>query len=295
MEQIDAAELLDSVREVFAHTLGPAIRVLAEVPAGLPPLSADRGQLETALVNLGTNARDAMPGGGILTLSAEAVRDHPAAPAPGDYVRISVTDTGIGMAAATLARAREPFFTTKPPGEGTGLGLSMVGDFCEQSGGAMTIDTAPGTGTTVSLWLRSAMPETAPGPGKASDAVRADPGGAHVLLVDDDSAVREILADHLEESGFAVLTAASGVEALALIEGGERVDVLVCDLSMPKLNGVETIRQARALRPDLPCLLLTGYVGERAALSAEGAFSVIRKPVKGEALAELITASLKRL
>jgi CheY-like chemotaxis protein len=220
------------------------------------------------------------------------VRDHPAAPAPGDRVRISVADTGIGMDPAMLARATEPFFTTKPLGKGTGLGLSMVKDFCEQSDGAMTITTAPGAGTKVSLWLHAAMPETAPAPGTAGDAARADSGAAHVLLVDDDSAVRETLAAHLEESGFAVQTGAGGAEALALIEGGEQVDVLVCDLSMPGLNGVETIHRARALLPALPCILLTGYVGERAALSAAGAFSVVRKPVKGEVLARHIAASL---
>jgi PAS domain S-box-containing protein len=293
MEALVVAELLEGVREVLVHSIGPAIKVIADVPAGLPPVMADRGQLETGLVNLAANSRDAMPHGGSLTLAAAHVADGGglAGLAGGEYVRIDVADTGGGMDAATLACAAEPFYTTKPPGQGTGLGLPMVKEFAEQSGGAMTIASTPGAGTTVSLWLRAAATAAQAASGEAGGAAAA---GARVLLVDDDDAVRETMGAQLQDLGFVVLTAADGVAALALIEGGEAVDVLVCDLSMPHLSGVETIRQARALAPDLPCLLLTGYVGERAALSAEGAFSVVRKPITGDALAECIASRLRQ-
>jgi signal transduction histidine kinase len=158
-EAIDLAELLAGLREVLAAALGPAVRVEVDAAAGLLPVQADRGQLETALVNLATNSRDAMPGGGTLTLSAAAdrIREGQAKgagpPAPGDYVRLIVADTGTGMDAETLARASEPFFTTKAQGRGTGLGLAMARSFAQGSGGALAIDSEPGRGTSVSIWL----------------------------------------------------------------------------------------------------------------------------------------------
>ncbi|CAH2600477.1 Histidine kinase [Rhodovastum atsumiense] len=298
LEAIATTELLNSVREVLAHTLGTHITVRIEAPAELPALLADRGQLETALVNLGTNARDAMPDGGTLMLSAapEHVAQgsaHPDGLTPGDYISLRVTDTGTGMDPATLARVTEPFFTTKPEGQGTGLGLAMVKGFTEQSGGALSITSTPGQGTTITLWLRQAR----------SDATRRngdDPGlattgtpSARILLVDDDDLVRETLAAQLEDMGFATLIAANGAEALALLEAGEVVDALVSDLSMPGMSGVVTIQKARLLRPDLPCFLLTGYVGERAALDAGDAFTLVRKPVAGRTLAARIEARLE--
>ncbi|KAA5607996.1 PAS domain S-box protein [Rhodovastum atsumiense] len=293
-ETIPTADLLDGVREVLAHTLGTLITVRTEAAPGTPPVLSDRGQLETALVNLGTNARDAMPRGGTLTFRAtRADSDAPATLPPGDYVRIDVIDTGAGMDAETLARVTEPFFTTKPPGQGTGLGLPMVKDFAQRSGGALAISSTPGIGTTVSLWLRQAREETAPHHGE--DNRPAQPGAtpARILLVDDDELVRETLAAQLEDAGFATLTVSGGAEAVAALEAGEAVDALVSDLSMPGMSGVETIQKARHLRPNLPCFLLTGYVGERAALAAEDAFTLVRKPVAGRQLANRIEASLE--
>jgi CheY-like chemotaxis protein len=286
------------MREVLAHTLGSTIAVSASVPPSIPSVIADQPQLETAIINLGTNARDAMPDGGTLLLSAEAEdvaedHNHPAGLAPGDYVRLSVADNGTGMDAAILARVTEPFFTTKPLGQGTGLGLSMAKGFAEQSGGGLSIVSTPGKGTTVTIWLRQA----------ASDVVRADDNdedgmhiaqiSARVLLVDDDDLVRETLADSLENAGFSTLVASNGLEALTLIESGEVVDAMVSDLSMPGMNGVTTIQKVRALRPRLPCFLITGYVGERAALSAGDDFTVIRKPVPGQFLAAQIEVAIE--
>jgi CheY-like chemotaxis protein len=239
-----------------------------------------------------------MPGGGSLTLSAAAERvaegDRSNGLAPGAYVRLSVADTGTGMDPATLDRATEPFFTTKPPGQGTGLGLAMVKSFTEQSGGALSITSKSGAGTTVVMWLPQAVGDAVPGRrDEDGEITMTSPASARVLVIDDDDLVRETLAASLEDIGFATLVAASGPEALALIEGGEGVDALVCDLSMPDMNGVATIQQARALRPGLPCFLLTGYIGERAALSAAGTFTLIRKPVSAQALAVLIATELQ--
>jgi CheY-like chemotaxis protein len=282
---------------VLARTLGTAITVCARVPHGIPPLLADRAQLETALINLGANARDAMPEGGRLVLAAEAEQvaagaHHPAGLAPGDYVRLSVADTGTGMDAPMVASVTEPFFTTKPAGQGTGLGLTMAKVFAEQSGGGLSIASAPGQGTTVAIWLRQATCS----PRQAGERERRAPGqgGAarRILVVDDDDLVRETVAAQLEVEGFATLVASSGIEALALIEAGEVVDALVSDLTMPGMNGMAVIRQARALRPGLPCFLLTGDIGACAASSAVASWTLVRKPIAGPALAAQIMATL---
>jgi PAS domain S-box-containing protein len=295
---IDTAEMLSNVTEVLAHTLGTSITVSVDIPPDVPALIADQAQLETALINLGTNARDAMPDGGTLLLSARAEHvaegaDHPAGLVAGDYVRLSFADTGTGMDAATLTRASEPFFTTKAPGRGTGLGLAMARGFAEQSGGALSIASAPGRGTTVVMWLRQASGE-APRVRKDVPSARVASGvSARVLVVDDDEGVRETVADQLDAAGFVSLVAASGVEALALIEAGEPVDAMVSDLSMPGISGVTTIQKVHALRPQMPCFLLTGYVGESAAFSREDDFTLVRKPVTGPVLAALIEAALE--
>jgi CheY-like chemotaxis protein len=295
-EALPTAEVIGNIREVLAHTLGTAITVQSLVPPEVPRLIADRGQLETALVNLGTNARDTMSTGGTLTLATEAeyvTHDHPAGLAPGAYVRLTVADTGTGMDAATLARATEAFFTTKPAGQGTGLGLPMAKAFAEQCGGAMAIASTPGVGTTVTLWL----PQAADGHALASDQAHHDKtaldASARILLVDDDDMVRETLATQLEDLGFDILVASGGAEAIALLEANEVVDALVSDLSMPQMNGATTIQKARTLRPQLPCFLLTGYVGERAALAAGNTFTLIRKPVSAQVLGARIEAELE--
>jgi signal transduction histidine kinase/CheY-like chemotaxis protein len=314
---LDLGELLGGLREVLAATLGPGIRVEVNAPPGLPSVLADRGQLETALVNLATNARDAMPGGGTLTLSArvDQVRGdgggggggdrRQAAPAPGTYVRLTVADTGEGMDAPTLARATEPFFTTKPLGRGTGLGLAMAQGFAEGSGGALRIASDPGRGTRVSLWLPiaaglaaaaaepAARDETAPATARCARPRR-------VLLVDDEPVVREVLAGQLADEGFEVAEAADGAAALALIERGGPFDLLVTDLAMPGQDGVALIREAQRRCPGLPAILLTGYAGEAAALAvgsaldggSGGAFALLRKPITGARLADQAAALL---
>jgi PAS domain S-box-containing protein len=294
---IQTAEVLEGLAEVLTHTLGNAISVRTSFAAGVPPLLADRGPLETALVNLGTNARDAMPAGGILTLSAESEQemegaDHVAGLAPGRYVRIDVADTGCGMDAATVMRVVEPFFTTKPPGQGTGLGLGLVKGFTEQSGGGMAIESAEGVGTTVRLWLPEAALDRLHRPVEPVGDRALNAAPARILVVDDDDLVRETMAQQLEQRGFSVTAAASGAEALGAIVSNGPPDALVCDLSMPGMNGIDTIKRARALLPGLPCFLLTGYAGERTALESGNAFTLLLKPIAASALVAQIDAGL---
>ena len=298
-ESVDAYTLLTDMAEVLTHTLGGSVVCVVDVPPGLAPMHVDRGQLETVLVNLATNARDAMPQGGKLTLAADmeiasAALPHPAGLLPGRYIRIEVSDTGSGMDQTVLARVTEPFFTTKEPGKGTGLGLAMAKGFVEQSGGSLSIDSVVGQGTRIILWLPS-MVDAAPGRGGQAQA--EDPGRKpRVLLVDDDPIVRDVLRLSLEDGGYAVLAAESGSIALSLLDAGEVVDVIVSDLTMPGMDGLAVIRGAQERRANLPAVLLTGYAGDGAALAVggaiSGAFSLLRKPVSGAQLVDRISALL---
>ncbi len=300
-EAVDAGEVLNGLREILGHLLGPTIAIRVDVEPELPPLLADKGQLETALVNLATNARDAMPAGGTLMFSArEEVLPPGAKPtipslAPGRYICLSVSDSGTGIDRATLARVFEPFFTTKPQGQGTGLGLAMAKGFAEQSGGGLAIESALGRGTTVAIWLPQATSPVSV-VGEARGAAGSQQAETRVLLLDDDALVRETLALQLESAGHAVLAAASGTEALALVNAGEPVDILVTDLSMPDMDGLAVIRGAQERRPGLPAVLLTGYAGDGATLAISGAvsgtFSLLRKPVSASQLLDRVAALL---
>jgi PAS domain S-box-containing protein len=299
-EPIDAAGLLDGLREILAHTLGTDIVVTVTLAANLPPLLADKSQLETVLVNLASNARDAMPDGGALTLAAAAVASGDGCPmpdelAPGRYIRLCVSDTGAGMDAATLGRAMEPFFTTKPVGKGTGLGLAMARGFAGQSSGALVVDSAPGAGTTVSLWLPVA---DAAARDEILAAAAPDSGTAgEVLLVDDEAMVRDSLAEQLRHTGFIVTTAPDASAALVFLDSGKEFGILVSDLTMPGgMNGIALVRAAQARRPGLPAILLTGYAGDGTELALceliEGRFALLRKPISGTLLADRIHALL---
>ncbi len=298
-EPVDPTALAQGLQEILWHTLGGLVRVEIDADRPLPLLMTDRGQLETVLVNLATNARDAMPGGGTLTISATE-ETLPASEAParaaGRFIRFTVRDTGQGMAPEVLARAGEPFFSTKGAGAGTGLGLAMARGFAEQSAGAMAIESAPGAGTAVSIWLPAPeIPDVAvPGP-VAGDATQ---GRLRILLVDDDALVRDFLAESLGEQGFTVLRASGGPGALSLLSAGERPAVLVTDYEMPEMNGLALIDAARdraALRR-LPTILLTGNLEEgldrRLAdrVAADPLMRVLRKPVTAEELAAALIA-----
>jgi PAS domain S-box-containing protein len=305
-EAIDAGALLGGLREILSHTLGAGIDLHVRHGNGVPPLLADKGQLETAMVNLATNARDAMPGGGRLTFSAEAetvrpgeAAEHPGGLSPGRYVRLAAADTGTGMDAATLARAGEPFFTTKDVGLGTGLGLPMAKGFAEQSGGALRVESSLGKGTVVTLWLPAAGPVHSPPHARMDGQADGSGGPAEktcVLLVDDEDLVREVLAEQLQDAGYGVIAVADGAEALAILSSGAPVDALVTDLAMPGMDGLAVIRAAQERCPGLPAVLLTGYAGDGASLAVSGAvtgtFSLLRKPVSGVQLIDRIRALL---
>ena len=259
-QAVDLVQLLRGMEGLLASTVGPQVRLEVRAPDGPPPARADANQLEMALLNLAVNARDAMPDGGelIIAASLDPAPDRPDL-AGGAYLRLSVSDTGLGMDAATLARAVEPFFSTKGIGKGTGLGLSMVHGLASQLGGALAIDSAPGEGTTVRLWLplSEGAPEDAAAGSRRSGAPR--PAAGRALLVDDEALVRVSTADMLTELGYVVTEAESAFEALDLLEAGETFDLVVTDDLMPGMTGAELARRVAAQRPGLPLLIVSGF------------------------------------
>nr|WP_312037276.1 ATP-binding protein [Mesorhizobium caraganae] len=248
--------------DMLGRALGPSIPVLTQFPLSLPSVVTDPNQLESVLLNLAVNARDAMPSGGPLVISAQAeeldaFNLHRLK--AGRYVRFSVKDVGQGMDAETLARATEPFFTTKGIGKGTGLGLAMAQGFAEQSGGRLIVHSQLGAGTTVEIWLPAALAqpqvETALTPPPNTSNRRA----ISILAVDDDPLVLMNTVAMLEDLGHAVLEASLGTRALEILKGEAKLDLLITDHAMPGMTGAELIELARAERPHLPAILATGY------------------------------------
>ncbi len=260
---VDVARVVNSMTGLIGSTLGPTIAVRIDL-SDLPPAHADLNQLEMALLNLAVNARDAMPDGGALTIAArhEHVRHQDTGGlAPGRYVCLSVGDTGHGMDAATCRRAIEPFFSTKGVGKGTGLGLSMVHGLAAQLGGGLTIDSAPGNGTTVCLWLP--VSGAAPGEDERSSEMVIEPARmGTALLIDDEELVRMSTADMLTDLNYRVIEAGSAEEALRLIDGGLVPDLLVTDHLMPGMSGTQLARALRVSHPALPVLIVSGYAEE---------------------------------
>ena len=257
---VDLTALVTGMADLIASTSGPQIKVTVDVAPDLPPAMADPNQLEMAILNLSVNARDAMPDGGGLTISADAEtikEGHRSQLKPGAYVRLSVADTGAGMDEATLARAIEPFFSTKGIGKGTGLGLSMVHGLASQLGGALVLASRPGLGTNAELWLPvSARPvEAAVDP----SAPRTAKALGRALLVDDEDIVRMTTADMLIEFGYQVVEASSAEEALRLLDAELQIDVLVTDHLMPGMTGVDLARALQTRRPGTPVLIISGF------------------------------------
>ena len=258
---VDIGSLIDGIVELIRRSLGPSITVVLEIPPHLPSARVDPNQLELALLNLAINARDAMPGGGRLTLSVADLfvdaRNTVGLPA-GGYVRVVAKDTGVGMDRATLARATEPFFSTKGVGKGTGLGLSMVHGLAAQSGGTLKLTSEPGAGTAVELWL----PATAEAAEDASER-QAEPVAARraatVLLVDDEDLVRAATADMLRDIGYTVVEMNSGSQVLSAMRAGFEADILVSDYLMPGMTGGQLIQELRGAGVRIPALLVTGY------------------------------------
>ncbi|GAC1554003.1 MAG: hypothetical protein NVS2B5_13260 [Beijerinckiaceae bacterium] len=263
-EIVDIPELVAGMQDLLARALGPEVRLQNELPDNLPPVLIDANQLELAVLNLAVNARDAMPDGGLLIVSAaEADGSEPHAPPglkAGPFVRLSVVDTGEGMDAATLARAAEPFFTTKGIGKGTGLGLSMVQGLAAQSGGGLLIANEPGKGARVDVWIpqadRTAI-VTVPQPENFTSEAIARP--CTVLVVDDDALVATGTAAMLEDMGHVVIEANSADDALKLLEDGCAVDLVITDHAMPGMSGTQLARVLGIRYPKLGVVLATGY------------------------------------
>jgi PAS domain S-box-containing protein len=284
---IDLAALSATVTDLLAHTLGGLVELGWDIEPGVSGVYADTAQLELALMNLIINARDAMPEGGSITVSARNARvEGEADLTAGDYVVLAVQDTGCGIAPHLLEQVLEPFFTTKPVGKGTGLGLSMVYGFAQQSGGAMRVDSKVGEGTRVEIWLPA-------GGGTATLAeLPAEPvalSGAtvplRILLVDDHDAVRATTAGLLEDLGHGVVHTADSASAIELFRADPQAfDALITDYAMPRTSGTELIRQLRAIAPALPALVITGYADAEQISWEEHQLAVLEKPFAAEAL-----------
>ncbi|MBP1807608.1 PAS domain S-box-containing protein [Rubellimicrobium aerolatum] len=290
--------LVSGMEDLIRRTVGPQVSVESVTGAGVWPVEIDPNQLENALLNLAINARDAMPDGGRVTIEtanrwmdARTAREQELS--PGQYVSLSVSDTGTGMAPEVAARAFDPFFTTKPLGVGTGLGLSMVYGFARQSGGQVRIYSEVGQGTTVCLYLprhlgRADEAEVDETQATAAPAVQA---GQMVLVIDDEPVVRMLVVDVLEELGYAAQEASDGAEGLKVLQSKARVDLLITDVGLPGgLNGRQVADAARALRPELKVLFITGYA-ENAVLNnghLEPGMQVVTKPFAVEDLARRI-------
>jgi signal transduction histidine kinase len=293
LRSVLVADLLAGLKELLSRTIEPAIALDFHTEGADDGVLADAVQLELALLNLALNARDAMPAGGTLSIS---MHNHHLEGADGvisgDYLGISVTDTGTGIEPEILDRVFEPFFTTKPVGSGSGLGLSMVFGMARQSGGTVTIESTPGHGTTVTIFLRRTA-EVQPTPLEPRAAMTTDLqrlAGLKILVVDDEPVVREVVADMLADMGCVVVTAEDGQRAIELVEIEDPAAVLL-DFAMPGMNGAEVARTVLAERPDTRIVFATGFAQSDAIDSAVGANAIVlRKPFSPSALA----ASLRR-
>jgi signal transduction histidine kinase/ActR/RegA family two-component response regulator len=297
-ERVDGKELIGGMSDLLDRTLGERIRVEVEMAPDTWPIYVDSHQLENAIVNLAVNARDAMDGQGMMriaTQNAKLAANQVGDIRAGDYVKISVTDTGCGMTREVLERAFEPFYTTKPVGKGTGLGLSQIFGFAHQSGGEVGIESEVGRGTTVSIYL----PRT-----EAAARVRVHPAvqradadahvaGARILLVEDDPRVRTATVDALEDLDYEPVSCGSGAEAIALFNAQE-FDLVITDVIMPEMTGPELIRYLKRTQTrEFAVLFVTGYVGEGESDDLRG-HELLRKPFTVGALAGAVSAALAR-
>ena len=293
-EAVDIAHLVDNMLELLERSLGPTINIETRFPREIVRVRTDANQLETALLNLAINGRDAMPSGGTITISVAEhciAGAHPTGFAPGRYACLAVADTGHGMDEATLARAAEPFFTTKGIGKGTGLGLSMVDGLTGQSGGKLIVQSAPGRGTTIELWFPVTVEVDQAGERDAAEAheLLQTQRQLSVLAVDDDSLVLANVAAMLEDLGHRVIAVGSGARAIEEIESMPAIDVVITDQAMPVMTGIQLIEVLRARRPKLPVILATGYAELPQGVGAS--IGRLSKPFTQRALAEALAAT----
>ena len=287
---LDLNETVASMHDLLQSTMGGSIRIETKLHRGLWPAMVDPTQLELAMLNLAINARDAMQVGGRLAVHTENVTLGPALypedPPAGDYVAICVADTGTGMTEEVRAKVFEPFFTTKEIGKGSGLGLSQVLGFAKQSGGGVRIESRVGEGTSIHIYLpRTKAKAEERSPSAPAIAAHKDAPDARILLVDDDHAVREVTSTTLRDLGYSVVEAGSGGAALDILAREPTIDLLIIDFAMPGMSGAEVARQARAKRPTLPILFITGFA-DRAALAGVSETHIVGKPFVND---ELVT------
>jgi CheY-like chemotaxis protein len=298
-ERVDSNGLIGGMSDLLDRTLGERIRVEVEVEEEAWPIYVDRHQLENAILNLAVNARDAMDGAGVMRISTHNVTLAPSEVGDirgGDYLKISVTDSGCGMPRDVLERAFEPFFTTKPVGKGTGLGLSQIFGFAHQSNGEVGIESEVGRGTIVSIYLprteKAAQVRVHPAV-QRRDERDVHVAGARILLVEDDPRVRTATIGALEDLDYEPVACSSGAEAIALF-GAQEFDLVISDVIMPEMAGPELIRYLKKTATrDFAVLFVTGYVGEGESDDLRG-YELLRKPFTVGALASAVAAALSR-
>jgi PAS domain S-box-containing protein len=294
-EVLDVSRRLTDMANLLSRSLRGDIALKIDLPANLWPVEVDPGQFELALLNLGLNARDAMPDGGTLTVTGRnIVLDDKVAELVGKYIAVEVADTGCGMPEAIKSRAFEPFFTTKDVGKGSGLGLSQVYGLAKQSGGSVTIDSEEGKGTTVTIYLPAAKAAPAvAAPQEVTRFVTANPR-ATILVVEDEERVADVTVAVLEQSGYRVRLARHADEALELLRRGERVDLVFTDVVMPgNVDGIQLAQSIRKTYPSLPVLLASGF-SDALTAAGVGALSLISKPYEPETLLARIAATIER-
>lgn len=299
-EAVDVPALVHGMADLLARALGPSINIETRFPLLLDKIHGDANQLELALLNLAINARDAMPQGGSIIIAGkpELVEEGHASALPGGrYIRLSLTDTGEGMDDETLARAAEPFFTTKDVGKGTGLGLPMVHGLAEQLGGRLVLKSRKGEGTTVELWLKVAQPEVdAPAESvarPASEVVTPVAAPMVVLVVDDDNLVLMSTVAMLEDLGHVVVEASSGSQALDILRENDAIEAMMTDHAMPLMTGVQLAEKARVQRPRLPIILASGYAELPQGSGAD--LIRLRKPYRQEELSRALDVAKERV
>jgi signal transduction histidine kinase/CheY-like chemotaxis protein len=292
----DLNKSLENMHDLLQSTLGGGISINTQFRPGIWPALADPTQIELVVLNLVINARDAMANEGTITIETSNAKvaspENPGEPAAGDYVMIGVSDTGSGMTREVLAKAFEPFFTTKEIGKGSGLGLSQVLGFAKQSGGGIRIDTRVGEGTSVKVYLpRAAENSVLEGSALGTNPAQVERRDAVILLIDDDSEVREVTAALLEETGYAVLQVGSGGAALDLLDRHPKIDLVLLDFAMPGMSGAEVARQIEQRFSGLPILFVTGYA-DKTALGDISEEAIIKKPFIDDELTRKVHSAL---
>ncbi len=293
-EPVDLHRQIDGMRELLDRTLRGDVAVRTELADDLWPIKVDPAEWELVVLNLCVNARDAMPDGGVITIAARNAPQVRQGEVTGDFVVVSVCDTGTGMSAAVLTHIFEPFFTTKEIGKGSGLGLPQVYGFTQQSGGTITVASVVGEGTTVTMLLpRTAGSPAELAPRRADNTARHSGGLRSILLVEDNDEVATLVTEMLRELGYRVTRAASAQGALGALADGREIDLVLSDIMMPgTMNGMQLAREVRRRRPGAPILLTTGYAGAAVQEAEVGGIDILCKPYAIEALDAALHAAL---